>query len=182
MRETAKLAPTLLTTARLLLRPTRASDADRAFDIQSDWDVARMLRMARFPPDREEIRRWFVDHQREWRAGEAYRFAVERTGKLIGLVDIDEISAGWGDLGYWFERAAWGRGYASEAAQPVVRFAFEGPGLSGLRSGHAADNAASRSVLLKLGFREVDAVQIRSRSRGMKIMQHRYALHRPLRN
>jgi len=110
------LGPTRLTTARLLLRPTVVSDAGRAFDIQSDWNVTRMLRMARFPPDQEDIRRWFADHRSEWRAGEAYRFGVECAGKFIGLVDIDEICAGWGDLGYWFERASWGHGYALEAA------------------------------------------------------------------
>jgi RimJ/RimL family protein N-acetyltransferase len=168
-----------LTTARLLLRPTAASDADRAFEIQSDWQVTRMLRMACFPPDRADIRRWFADHAREWRAGEAYRFGVERAGRFIGLADIDEIKAGWGELGYWFERAAWGHGYAWEAADAVVRFAFADVGLSGLRSGHAGDNAASAWVLLKLGFRAVDTVRVQSRSRGEEITQHRYALPRP---
>ena len=175
----ARLVPTHLTTARLLLRPTDALDAGRAFDIQSDWSVTRMLRTARFPPDRLEIQRWFADHPREWHQGEAYRFSVEREGKLIGLVDIDEINAAWGDLGYWFAATAWGQGYASEAAQAVVRFAFEKVGLLGLRSGHAGDNAASRNILLKLGFCEVDTVRVKSRSREENIIQYRYALHRP---
>jgi hypothetical protein len=84
-----------------------------------------------------------MNHPREWQAGEAFRFGVERAGRFVGLVDIDEIRDGWGELGYWLERAAWGCGYAAEAARAVVRFAFEEAGLSGLRSGHAADNAAS---------------------------------------
>ena len=141
-----------------------------------------MLRMARFPPNRVEIRRWFADHRREWRLGEAYRFGVEREGKLIGLVDIDEIAAAWGELGYWFEATAWGQGYASEAAQAVVRFAFKEVGLLGLRSGHVEDNAASRNVLLKLGFREVDTVRAKSRSRKEDVTQHRYELRSSLDN
>jgi [ribosomal protein S5]-alanine N-acetyltransferase len=125
------------------LATSTAADAQRAFEIQSDWAVTRMLRMASFPPDRTEIEAWFADHPRERTAGEAYRFAVTLDGRMIGLVDIDEIADGEGELGYWFEQAAWGQGFASEAASAVVRFAFTDVGLLSLRSGHAADNAAS---------------------------------------
>jgi len=168
-----------MTTDRLLLRPTRGADADRAFDIQSDWDVTRMLRMASFPPDRGEIRRWFADHRRQWTAGEAYRFAVERQGRLIGIVDVDEIARGEGEFGYWFEQASWGQGYAFEAAQAVVRFAFDELRLSRLRSGHAIDNIASGKVLLKLGFCPLDTVERESRSRGARIVHRRYVLSGP---
>ena len=162
-----------MTTDRLVLRPTCGSDADRAFEIQSDRDVTRMLRMASFPPDRDELRSWIADHRREWMAGEAYRFAVERVGRIIGFVDVDEIAHGEGDLGYWFERISWGRGYATEAAQAVVRFAFDEARLAGLRSGHAIDNAASASVLLRLGFRPLDTVQQAYRSRGASVVHRR---------
>lgn len=173
------VAPCRITTDRLLLRPTRGSDADRAFDIQTDWNVTRMLRMASFPPDRDEIGNWFANHQQEWVAGEAYRFAVERHGTLIGIVDVDGIAQGEGSLGYWFAQTSWGQGYALEASQAVVRFAFGVAGLSQLRAGHAADNPASGRVLIKLGFRPLDTVQVRSRSRGEDIVQCRYVLPRP---
>lgn len=168
-----------IATDRLVLRPTDACDADRAFQIQSDWEVTRMLRMASFPPDRQEIRRWFADHEREWENGEAYRFAVELHGRFIGVSDLDEISRHEGELGYWFERSCWGQGYAFEAAQALVQFAFGEIGLSKLRSGHAADNPASGNVLLKLGFRRLDTVCVPSVSRGQEIMQRRYTLSKP---
>lgn len=95
---------------------------------------------------------------------------------MTGLVDIDEIDDGIGSLGYWFDRTSWGRGHASEAAQAVMRFAREDVGFAGLKSGHAADNAASARVLAKLGFSLVDTVQLFSRSRGETIDQRRYAL------
>src|SRR5258708_9636224 len=87
------VAPRQISTDRLVLRPTGISDADRAFDIQSDWDVTRMLRMASFPPDRDEMVRWFADHEREWMSGEAYRFAVELRVRFIGCGDVDELSS-----------------------------------------------------------------------------------------
>jgi ribosomal-protein-alanine N-acetyltransferase len=174
-----RIPPHPLATDRLVLRPTSASDACRAFEIQSDWEVTRMLRRASFPPDREELVHWFADHPREWAASEAYRYGVELQGTLIGIVDIDEISQREGELGYWFEQASWGRGYTSEAAKAVVRFAIHDIGLQCLRAGHAADNRASESVLLKLGFRPLDSVQTMSRPRGREIIQHRYILTSP---
>jgi ribosomal-protein-alanine N-acetyltransferase len=166
----------MITTKRLHLRPSTAADAQRAFEIQSDWAVTRMLRMASFPPDRTEIECWFADHPREWAAGEAYRFAALLDGRMIGLVDLGGIAADEGELGYWFEQTAWGQGFASEAARAVVRFAFTEASLSVLRSGHAADNLASGRVLIRLGFRLLDRVERTSRSRGETILQCRYRL------
>lgn len=170
------LPRTTIRTERLTLRPSSLADADRAFEIQSDWEVTRMLRMASFPPDREATRAWFTDHEREWLAGEAYRFGVDIGGRMAGLVDIDEIANGKGDLGYWFEQAAWGQGYAFEAAQAVVRFAFADAGLSMLKSGHASDNPASGRVLTRLGFVPADIVERFSRPRGENIEQRHYTL------
>ncbi len=161
---------------RLVLRPSSAADAQRAFEIQSDWAVTRMLRMASFPPDRTEIEAWFADHPREWATGEAYRFAAFWDGRMIGLADLDEIADGEGEIGYWFEQAAWGQGFAAEAATAVVRFAFAEAGLQSLRSGHATDNVASGRVLQRLGFRLLDQVERPSRSRSETILQCRYRL------
>jgi [ribosomal protein S5]-alanine N-acetyltransferase len=167
-----------LRTARLLLRPSGAADADRAFEIQSDWDVTRMLAMAAFPPDRAEIKRWFAEHSQEWLAGSAYRFAAMRESRLIGVVDIASVSQGEGSLGYWFDRAVWGLGYATEATRAIAKFAFNDLKLRQLRAGHAFDNAASAHVLRKLGFQPIDNVQVWSRSRGEAIIEHRYRLRR----
>ncbi|MBN9262134.1 MAG: GNAT family N-acetyltransferase [Hyphomicrobium sp.] len=166
-------------TDRLLLRPSRGTDADRALEIQSDWDVTRMLSMASFPPDQQEMEQWFADHEREWRDGEAHRFAIEIGGNLIGLVDLDGLTESEAALGYWIERASWGRGYAYEAAQAVTRFGFAELGLSRIKAGHAYDNAASGRVLRKLGFVPLDIVERFSRPRGASIQQHRYVLTKP---
>ena len=101
--------------------------------------------------------------------------AVERIQAFVA-VDLDEIAASEGELGYWFERAAWGQGFAAEAARAVVRFAFVEASLSALRSGHAANNIASGRVLTRLGFRLLDQVERPSRSRGEMILQCRYQL------
>jgi [ribosomal protein S5]-alanine N-acetyltransferase len=119
-REMAQIPSLSIKTNRLVLRPTVDADAQRAFEIQSDWEVTRMLLMASFPPDRNEMQRWFAAHGREWRRGEAFRFAVMLRGEMIGVVDIEDIVDREGTLGYWFDRVIWGRGYAFEASEAVT--------------------------------------------------------------
>jgi ribosomal-protein-alanine N-acetyltransferase len=163
-----------LKTDRLLLRPTHADDAARAFEIQTDWEVTRMLSLASFPPNRLEIEHWFADHAREWEAGQAFRFAIEIDEQMVGLVDIDGIDEHEGSLGYWLDRAVWGRGYAFEAALAVTRFADEEAHIRKLTAGHAHDNPASGRILAKLGFRCLDIVERFSRPRQQNISQWRY--------
>lgn len=135
-----------------------------------------MLSMASFPPDRDAIERWFADHERQWLSGEAYRFAVDLDGRMIGMVDIDGIAQREGTLGYWLDRATWGRGYAFEAASAVTRLSFEELGLTRLKAGHADDNPASGRILTKLGFTFLDTVERFSRSRGESVVRRRYVL------
>lgn len=167
-----------LATMPLVLRPSAVSDAPRAIEIQSNWNVARNLRMAAFPPDRAGTEAWFASHEQEWRDGTAYRFAILLDNRMIGLTDVDEIANGEGSLGYWLEEGAWGRGYAFEAAQALVRFSFDTVGLRALRSGHAADNVNSGRILTKLGFIHVKDGVTFSKSRGTEILQRGYRLVR----
>ena len=168
-----------LRTERLTLRPFEISDAERVTEIGSDWDIARMLRMAPWPTSVPLNREWLSTHPVEWRAGTAYRFAVVRQGRLIGCVDVDEIEGGEGSLGYWLERAAWGQGFATEAARAAIDFAFGRLNLNRLTSGHAFDNPASGLVLRKLGFESTGETRVWSRPRGQEIAQLTYALGRP---
>jgi RimJ/RimL family protein N-acetyltransferase len=165
-----------LATPRLTLRRFQAGDAERVTEITSNWNVARMLRLAPYPQTVEEKRAWLVGHAAEWLAGDAYRFALIENGVLIGLTDIDELLSGRNELGYWLDEACWGRGLATEAATAVRDFALDALGLKRLTSGHADDNADSGRVLEKLGFRRVDDTMTWSLPRNAQIVQRRYVL------
>jgi RimJ/RimL family protein N-acetyltransferase len=168
-----------LTTPRLVLRPSEIGDAERAVEIQSNWNVIRMLRLAPWPAEIDDMRAWLGSHAAEWRAGTAYRFMVTRDGLMVGCVDIDNIADGEGELGYWFDEAVWGLGIASEAAKAVIDFAFGPLNLQRLRSGHASDNPNSGKVLRKLGFEPTGESERWSKPRRAPIQQLHYALGRP---
>lgn len=76
------------------------------------------------------------------------------TGSAVGCCGLHprNAEAGVHELGFHLLRDAWGKGYASEAARAVARYAFDVLESQELFAGHHPDNAASRRVLQKLGF------------------------------
>ena len=57
------------------------------------------------------------------------------------------------ELGFHLRPEHWGYGLAEEAARAVIAYAFQTLIASALFAGHHPQNAASRRILAKLGFR-----------------------------
>jgi [ribosomal protein S5]-alanine N-acetyltransferase len=79
---------------------------------------------------------------------------IEREGAFLGWAGLsrwnpDHRSA---SLGYCLGEAAWGRGYATEAARALLAWAFDALPLNRVQAEADTRNAASARVLEKLGF------------------------------
>jgi RimJ/RimL family protein N-acetyltransferase len=59
------------------------------------------------------------------------------------------------ELGYHLRPDFWGKGFATEASRVVIEYGFDRLGLDAIFAGHPPSHAASRNVLVKLGFRYV---------------------------
>jgi RimJ/RimL family protein N-acetyltransferase len=101
------------------------------------------------PLTEEDISGW-VDPD----AGVHFLACVDGTpvGTAI-LVDVFP-QAGNGEIGYWIVPEEQGNGYATEAADLVVKHAFHDQGLHKVIARTFADNEASQRVLEKLGFEQ----------------------------
>jgi [ribosomal protein S5]-alanine N-acetyltransferase len=152
-------APTLPTptvqTPRLRLRPFDDADADALFALHSS---ARVLRYWDAPPWTERARadRFIAACRRMAEDGSGARLAVDRTsdGAFIGWCALvrwnpDHRSA---SMGYCFDDAAWGHGYATESARALLQWAFDTLDLNRVQAETDTRNAASARVLEKLGF------------------------------
>lgn len=70
------------------------------------------------------------------------------TDRLIGCVGVTR------HLGYWYGRAHWGKGYATEAATAALDAYFAEADATTIVSGAFDENVMSQRVLAKLGFVE----------------------------
>jgi RimJ/RimL family protein N-acetyltransferase len=145
-------------TERLLLRPYTEHDFDALYDIQSRPDVVRYLYVG--TRDREQVReslRQKIAASGLREEGDNLTLAVvlPETGELIGDVILIWHSRDHrqGEIGYTFHPDHGGHGYATEAAEVMLRLGFEVFGLHRLVGRLDARNTASARVLERLGMR-----------------------------
>jgi 8-oxo-dGTP diphosphatase len=147
-----------LATERLTLRPLRATDAEELNRIVNDWAVVRMLSRLPFPYPRQLTDEWIASTARQIASGTGYHLAI--TGQeggqemIVGCIGLRlDLKPRTGNLGYWVGRRFWGHGVATEAAGRLSRWALANLDLDRLEAHVAEDNAASATVLRRIGFR-----------------------------
>ncbi len=166
---------------RLFLRPGWPEDWQELLGGIADEGVVRNLARAPWPYTADDAR-WFASQPQDPRL--PHFFVTLPTSlapaELIGCVGLAEVE-GEVELGYWFARKHWGKGYATEAARAVLRLA-KVLGHREIVAGHFIDNPASGAVLRKAGFVPTGRLRQRfSLSRGEEIqsVEHRIALGEP---
>jgi RimJ/RimL family protein N-acetyltransferase len=178
-----------LQTERLLLRELTEDDAALLLELDSDPEVMRYIGPYALPDEgayRGLIRERILVHYAAGRGHGCWAVLVRPGGAFLGWIFLRPASyyrfvreAGFRDddleLGYRFRRAAWGRGYATEAARAVVRKAFTELGAERVVACAMQANTGSVRVMEKAGLRK-DGVFFLPDSDEPDV---RYALSRP---
>jgi RimJ/RimL family protein N-acetyltransferase len=136
------------------LRPPRIDEASLMVSWFEDMEVSRFLKR-RYPPSIEAEKEWIEDMGK---ASDDVIWAVQLRDQLIGVTGIHGID--WpkqrGTTGMLIgDKAAWGRGVASEVMGLRTRFAFTQMPLRKLNSTYIEGNIASWRAQEKAGYREV---------------------------
>ena len=139
----------MIETARLVIRPLTAADAEQMFEQWIDPANERM-HFASEPPSDEQVRRWIESAWGVWE---------RETGELVGdcSLSFDDGFQEW-ELSYGVRRDRWGRGYATEAGEACVQYGFDVLGVEKIVADVDPKNPASVHVLEKLGFRHTGKV------------------------
>jgi len=132
-----------LKTERLTLRAPHPDDAEMIALALSDFGVTRWLAQVPYPYSVDMAVEWLARTENCW--PELAIVAYE--GAAIGCVDTKRAS-----IGYWLTRAAWGKGFMTEAATAMRDDFFQRSTADNLASGFFQGNRASEGVLTKMGF------------------------------
>jgi [ribosomal protein S5]-alanine N-acetyltransferase len=151
--DTRLVLPSTIETDRLLLRMPRVDDADHLFQIlDSDPEVMRYLSW-RPGADSGATADFLATCLESWKTG--YRFTwvvtVATSDEPVGIVDA-RIERPRAELGYVLGRAAWGRGYMTEAVRALVGLLLAQPDIYRVWAYTDVDNRASARVLEKAGL------------------------------
>ncbi|HEX7836588.1 MAG TPA: GNAT family N-acetyltransferase [Kofleriaceae bacterium] len=155
----------VLVTARLRLRPLQDSDVEDLWPFVSDPELPRMMSWAAHT-DRSQTRAFIEWAKESFARGSDLVWAIEVDGRAMGTISLDRIQyaqRAWridrAELGYWIAPPLWRRGMMTEAAQAVVRCGFEALCLHKINVRCLAQNAGSRRVIEKLGFRLIGQLE-----------------------
>lgn len=146
----------VFTTVRLSVRPWSVDDAEAAYAIYGDWEVARWLGAT--PKAHEDVAesrtRLETIVARDDGPGLGF-WAVTRIaeGDVIGAVILRPIEeSAHIEVGWHLMREHWGNGYATEAAAGALRHGFDQVGLHLVHAVVYPGNARSSAVCERLGM------------------------------
>jgi ribosomal-protein-serine acetyltransferase len=151
--------PTEFTSERLLLRRYRPDDitmyyqmlcnnADHLYEFLPSFLLAMR--------SEEDIKTWFDRQITEWNTRTLFIFGAwdKVTGDYVGESYL--ASPDWDvpriEVGYFLVKEFTGKGYATESANAVIRYAFEQLKVLRIDLRCAADNTASVQVAKRCGF------------------------------
>jgi RimJ/RimL family protein N-acetyltransferase len=166
----------LLKTERLTLRKPCREDLAALVPLIGDYAVAKNLAAVPHPYTAADAESW-LDGMTERRAADGDDWAILRSGMFTGICSVTRYQ-GRLSLGYWLGKSFWGMGYATEAAEAAVSYAFAAHDVFALVSGYFVDNPASGRVLEKLGFEPAGIELVRCVSRGTTVACNRVLLLR----
>lgn len=145
-----------LHTPRLTLRPFKLEDAPAVQQLANDKDIATNTQNLPHPYEEYMARRWISMHQQMFDNNDLLNLAVtlRKNGELIGAIgfDIDEKNNRT-EMGYWYGRNYWGKGYATEAARRMLHYGFTELNFYRIHCCHLTLNPASGNVIRKIGMK-----------------------------
>ncbi len=145
-----------LMTKRLLLRPFRVTDITEIYlSALNDSSIIGMTE-ARHKKWNKESAEAFVQSVNT-NTSTLFGVFIKETGRPIGnvrLFDIHPVHHRAELSLLFYDKSEWGKGFATEAVEAVVTYAFDVLKLHRITADHYANNIASSKMFKKVGFVE----------------------------
>ena len=166
----------IIETQNFYLRPFNEDDFDILFDIFTDKDVIKYS----FKRNEDQVLRILNRYTQRYKDFGISKFAVfskdakefvggcgfnilydpEKDRNPLPKTKMMDYFNGDLELGYWFYKKFWGKGYATELAKAVCDFAFDKfPELTRIVAVTDPENTTSQRVLEKIGFEYLQDIE-----------------------
>ncbi|MBN4004652.1 GNAT family protein [Nostoc sp. LPT] len=170
----------ILETHRLLMRDFVETDWQAVFAYQSNPLYLRYNYWTRrTQKDVCEFIQMFIDQQKEQpRTKFQLAIILKEENRLIGNcgIRVNDLEMREANIGYELNTQYWGQGYATEAAQAILKFGFEELEMHRIWSWCVSENVASVKVLEKIGMRREGHLQEKELIKGRWYDNFLYAI------
>ena len=141
-----------LETDRLRIRDFKLSDIDDLYEIFSDEEVMEYIEPVY---DRNKtlnfLREFCIEHKG------AFACVNKENEKVIGYIIFNEYEDKVYELGWIFNKEYWGKGYAYESCDAVIKYAFSEMKIHKIFA-ETIDNIKSVNLIKKLGM-QLEGIQ-----------------------
>ena len=162
----------IINTERLTLKKIEKKDLKILINHLNNWNVVKWLVNVPYPYTLTDAETWLDKSSKEELALNIYLKSI-----LIGGITIDKRTTNNSPvLGYWIGEEYWGKGYALEACNFLIRYFFSNHSGNILYASHMLKNEKSKKIILSLGFKEIGLGSKYSLSRQEEIEDINYQL------
>jgi RimJ/RimL family protein N-acetyltransferase len=144
-------------TKRLTLRRFTESDVEHIFELDNDPDVMRFINGGAATPRKvvqDVLLPGFLRDDLNHPDHGFWAVIEKQTEKFLGWVSFRSLGSNPAELtlGFRFRKAAWGKGFATEAASALIHKGFSEMGVQRVVASTYQDNWRSQRVLERLGM------------------------------
>lgn len=143
-------------TERLILRPWKEEDKEPFARMNADPVIMEFMPRILPPEDSDKLLERFEKHIKKNGYG-LYAVEEKKSGDFIGFAGLNTVSfkapfTPATEIAWRLDYPAWGKGYATEAAETLIEYAFKDLKLPEIVGFCVHDNQAAIHVMKKLGM------------------------------
>ena len=146
-----------LETERLLLRRFVFSDADKVTHLCNNYQIYINTLSLPYPYTKDCALTWIKSHSDNFENEKLYEFAVcdKITGELYGSIALsNHKNYRNGELAYMIGQDYWNMGYGTEAAEAMIKWAFDHKAYHKVYARYFVSNPASGRIMEKVGMKK----------------------------
>lgn len=153
-----KFKPIKLHGERVVLRKLGMKDASAIKNILNDREVSKYMYRMSYPYGLGHARE-LIQSTLNREDGYGLGISLRGSNELVGYVGVhgmykfDDYKSA--NIEYWIGKKHWGKGYAKEAVSTFLEHGFKKLKLNKISAKVFSPNEPSKSLLTKLGFKEV---------------------------
>ncbi|HLX91344.1 MAG TPA: GNAT family N-acetyltransferase [Puia sp.] len=156
---------TIFETQRLVVRQLTEGDAENFYILNSDPEVMRYIRAPKTRIQATQFLLDNIDYYEDFPVFGRWALVEKANNQFIGsfMLRPSVLIENRTELGYAMFRHRWGQGFATESVKGGLEYAFGTLKLPSVIAITQKDNMASKKVLLKSGFTQIDNVKDQGR-------------------
>lgn len=157
-------------TEKLILNQPEENDLGRIVRILNHPVYSKNTINIPFPYSENNARFWLELAKSGFENKTHYIFAIrlKENSQIIGGIDLGiDQRFNKAELGYWIDETYWNKGFASEAANAIIKFGFEDLKLKRIFATHFDFNPSSGKVLEKAGMKKEGVLKCHTMKNGV---------------